>query len=135
VINQILEYEVKPGSNVPQGLARQRLVVLSPIWQAPVLTLEYPDGESYTLMGWSGSSPGARCDLQVFWTRHEAAGPAVCLVIGGDGGMRQCGPNASDNDTQGLPFMALAPSLIPAVVLDVIGPAPAPEPPPILRLT
>ena len=29
---------------LPQGLPRQRLAVLSPIWQAPALTLEYPDG-------------------------------------------------------------------------------------------
>ena len=62
---EYLEYEVRPGSNVAQGLPRQRLVVLSPIWRAPALTLEYPDGEVHTLVGWSGSAPrGPSCDLQ-----------------------------------------------------------------------
>ena len=65
-MEQHLEYAVRPGSNVPQGLPRQRLAVLSPIWRAPALTLDYPDGEVCTLMGWSGSDPGAPCDLQVF---------------------------------------------------------------------
>ena len=45
-MDQYLDYEVRPGSNVPQGLPRQRLAVLSPIWRAPALTLEYPRGGS-----------------------------------------------------------------------------------------
>ncbi len=129
-----MEYEVKAGSNVAQGLRRQRLAVLSPIWRAPALTLEYPDGEVYTLVGWSGSAPGAPCDLQVFWTRHEPAAPAVALAIGGDAGVRHCGPGAGDGASQGFPFLALARSMIPAEVLNVIGPPPEPEAPPVLLL-
>jgi len=128
-MHQYLEYEVRPGSNVPQGLPRQRLPVLSPIWRGPALTLEYPDGEVHTLVGWSGSAPGASCDLKIFWTR-ELTGPAMALAIGGDAGVRHLGPGPP----QGLPFMALADSMIPAEVLDVIGPAPKCEPAPPLRL-
>ena len=133
-MHQYLEYEVRPGSNVPQGLPRQRLAVLSPIWRAPALTLEYPDGEVHTLMGWSGSAPGVPCDLKVFWTRHEPAAPAVALAIGGDAGVRHFGPGGADDPGQGLPFMALADSMIPAEVLEVIGPPPESEPAPPLLL-
>ena len=125
-MNQYLEYEVRPGSNVPQGLPRQRLPVLSPMWRGPALTLEYPDGEVRTLVGWSGSAPGESCDLKIFWTRHGVTGPAVVLAIGGDAGVRHVGPGAA----QGLPFMALAASMIPAEVLNVIGPGPESEPTP-----
>jgi hypothetical protein len=133
-MSDFLEYEVTPGSNVAQGLPRQCLVVLSPIWRAPALILEYPDGEVYTLVGCSGSAPGAPCDLRVFWTRHEPTAPAVALAIGGDAGVRLCGLGAGDNATQGFPFLALAQSMIPAAVLKVIGPPPAPEPHPPLLL-
>ena len=133
-MHQYLEYEVRPGSNVPQGLPRQRLAVLSPIWRAPALTLEYPDGEVHTLVGWSGSAPGTPCDLQVFWTRHEPAAPPVVLVIGGDAGVRHFGPGGADDPAQGLPFMALAAGMIPAEVLEVIGPPPESEPEPPLLL-
>ena len=133
-MSSFLEYAVRPGSNVAQGLPRQRLAVLSPIWRAPALTLEYPDGEVRTLMGWSGDAPGAPCDLRVFWTRHTPAAPAVALAIGGDAGVRHCGPGAAADPAQGLPFMALADSLIPAEVLDVIGPPPESEPTPPLLL-
>jgi hypothetical protein len=134
-MDQYLEYAVRPGSNVPQGLPRQRLAVLSPIWRGPALTLEYLDGEVRTLVGWSGDAPGGPCDLKVFWTRHEAAAPAVALAIGGDAGVRQSGPGGGADPVQGLPFMALAERMIPAEVLAVIGPAPAsaPEPPRLLR--
>ncbi|MFZ5448715.1 MAG: hypothetical protein ACOZFS_08795 [Thermodesulfobacteriota bacterium] len=132
-MSRFLEFEVIPGNNVPQGLPRQRLPVLSPIWQAPALTLEYPDGEVYTLVGWSGSAPGAPCDLRVFWTRHVATAPAVALAIGGDAGVLHFGPSNGD-DAQGFPFLALAPSMIPAEVLEVIGPPPEPEPQPQLLL-
>jgi hypothetical protein len=131
---KFLEYEVKPGSNVPQGLPRQRLAVLSPIWRGPALTLEYPDEEVYTLVGWSGSAPGGPCDLQVFWTRHEPGAPAVALAIGGDAGVRHCGPLNGEDASRGFAFMALAPSMIPAEVLQVIGPPPEPEPPPVRLL-
>jgi len=134
-MEEFLEYEVKPGTNVPQGLPRQRLVVLSPVWRGPDLTLEYPDGETYTLVGWSGSAPGVPCDLQVFWTRSEPDAPAVALAIGGDAGVRHCGPIEAEDASQGLPFMALARSMIPAVVLEVIGPPPEPEPRPVRLLT
>jgi hypothetical protein len=134
-MQQYLEYEVRPGSKVPQGLPRQRLVVLSPIWRGPALRLEYPDGEVRTLVGWSGSGPGAACDLQIFWTRHEPTAPAVALAIGGDAGVRHFGPDGAEEGAQGLPFMALAASMIPPVVLDVIGPAPEAEPRPLRLLT
>ena len=133
-MDQYLEYEVRPGSNVPQGLPRQRLPVLSPIWRAPALTLTYPDGEVRTLTGWSGSAPGAPCGLMVFWTRPEPEAPAVALAIGGDGGVRHFAPGAADDTAQGLPFMALADSMIPAEVLNVIGPPPESEPAPPLLL-
>ena len=125
-MKSFIEYEVRPGSNVPQGLPRQRLPVLSPMWRGPALTLEYPDGEVRTLVGWSGSAPGESCDLKVFWTRHKLTAPAVALAIGGDAGVRHVGPGAA----QGLPFMALAASMIPAEVLNVIGPGPESEPTP-----
>jgi len=128
-MDQYLEYEVKPGSNVPQGLPRQRLTVLSPVWRGPALTLEFPDGEVRTLVGWTGSAPGESCGLKIFWTRHEPTAPAVALAIGGDAGVRYLGPGGAE----GLPFMALAPSMIPAEVLKVIGPAPeSPPAPPLL---
>jgi hypothetical protein len=133
-MHQYLEYEVRPGSNVPQGLPRQRLPVLSPIWRGPALTLEYPDGEVRTLVGWSGSAPGESCDLKIFWTRHELTGPAVALAIGGDAGVRHFGPGGTEEFAPGLPFMALAASMIPAEVLNVIGPAPESEPTPPLLL-
>jgi hypothetical protein len=133
-MERFLEYIVQPGSNVPQGLPRQRLAVLSPIWRAPALTLTYPDGEVHTLMGWSGAAPGASCDLRVFWTRHTPAAPAVALAIGGDAGVRLFSPGLADDTPQGFPFMALAPSLIPAAVMEVIGPPPEPEPAPPLLL-
>jgi hypothetical protein len=133
-MHQYMEYEVKPGSNVAEGLPRQQLPVLSPIWRAPALLLKYPDGEVYTLVGWSGSSPGSPCDLRVFWTRPEPTSPAVALAIGGDAGVRHCGPHDRDDASQGFPFLALAASLIPAEVLKVIGPRPEPEPKPPLLL-
>ena len=100
-MHQYLEYEVRPGSNVPQGLPRQRLPVLSPIWRGPALTLEYPDGEVRTLVGWSGSAPGESCDLKIFWTRHELTAPAVALAIGGDAGVRHLGLAAPKNSPRG----------------------------------
>jgi hypothetical protein len=130
-----LDYEVKPGSNVARGLPRQRLAVLSPIWRAPALILEYPDGEVYTLVGWSGSSPGVPCDIQVFWTRHKPTAPAVALAIGGDAGVRHCGPGDRDDASQGFPFMALAHSMIPAEVSLVIGSPPELEPEHLRLLT
>jgi hypothetical protein len=133
-MHQYIDYEVKPGSNVSQGLPRQRLAVLSAVWRAPALTLEYPDGEVYTLVGWSGSSPGGPCDLQIFWTRHQPTAPAVALAIGGDAGVRHCGPGDGDDASQGFPFMALAQRLIPVEVLSVIGPPPEPEPQPVRLL-
>jgi hypothetical protein len=130
-----LEYEVRPGSNVAQGLPRQHLRVLSPIWRGPALTLEYPDGEIHTLVGWSGSAPGGPCDLQVFWTRPEPTGPAVALAIGGNAGVRDFEAGVADSAAaQGFPFLALADSMIPARVRETIGPPPEPEPKPPLLL-
>jgi hypothetical protein len=133
-MKQYLEYEVRAGSNVAQGLPRQRLAVLSPVWRGPALALKYPDGDIYTLVGWSGSDPGVSCDLKVFWTRHEPMAPAVALAIGGDAGVRHYKPGAPDDEAMGFPFLALAHRMIPAAVLAVIGPPPAPEPQPLLLL-
>ncbi len=130
-----LEYEVCPGANVPSGLPRQHLSVLSPIWRGPALSLEYPDGEVHNLRGWTGSGPGGPCDLQVFWTRHRPGAPAVCLAIGGDAGVRLDLPRDSQEPTRGLPFLALAESMIPAKVRAVIGSRPEPEEPAPLLLS
>jgi len=133
-MKSFIEYEVRAGNNVPQGLPRQRLAVLSPIWRGPALTLEYPYGEVHILVGWSGSAPGESCELKIFWTRHELTAPAVALAIGGDAGVRHFGVGGAEDFAQGLPFMALADRMIPAEVLNVIGPAPESEPTPPLLL-
>jgi len=130
-----LEYEVKPGSNVPQGLPRLRLPVLSPVWQGEALHLEYPDGEVHTLVGWGGAGAGGPCELRVFWTRHRPEGPAVVMAIGGDAGLRNFAPAPGGETAQGLPFLALAEGLIPPAVLQTIGPPPPAAPPPRLLLT
>ncbi len=120
-----LEYEIPPCANVPQGLPRQHLSVLSPIWRGERLRIEYPDGAVHTLQGCCGPEAGEPCGLRVFWTRHQPQAPAVCLVIGGDQGLRDLGPAGQNAAPQGYPFLALAESLIPPEVLPVIGPAPA----------
>jgi hypothetical protein len=125
---RFLEYQVNPGENLPQGLPPQSLAVLSPIWRGPTLHLKYPDGEVHIVVGWGGPGAGSPCGVQVFWTRHEPRGPAVCLAIGGDGGLRQQVAADPDATPQGLPFLALAESMIPREVLDVIGPKPQAEP-------
>ena len=122
----ILDYEVTPGGNVAVGLPRLELQVLSPIWQGETLVLDYPDGESHTLVGRQGPGDGGPCPLRVFWTRHQPGAPAACLAIGGDAGLR----NATSG--QGLPFLALAASMIPRQVLEIIGPQP--QAPPLLLL-
>ncbi len=137
-MSHFLEYEVQSGPNVPRGLPRLKLAVLSPIWRGTALNLEYPDGVRHNLVGWRGPGAGEPCDVQVFWTRHEPAGPAVCLAIGGDAGLRDLSPPEDPGSPRGRPFLALAASLIPAEVLEVIGPAPEaekPQPPSPLLLT
>jgi hypothetical protein len=132
-----IEYEVRAGANVPGGLPPQRLAVLSPVWRATALSLEYPDGEVLTLVGWDGPGAGGPCEVQVFWTRHRPSGPAVCLAIGGDAGLRQLKAPGDGEPSAGLPFLALAQGLIPPQILRVIGPRPEPEeekPPPLLLL-
>jgi hypothetical protein len=124
-MTRFLEYEIKPGANVPAGLPRQRLVVLSPIWRGSSLEWEYPDGMRHALVGWRGPGAGEPCELQVFWTRPEPQGPAVCLAIGGDAGLKEFPPAESGEPPRGLPLLALAESLIPAPVLEVIGPLPS----------
>jgi hypothetical protein len=124
-MDNFLDYEVLPCANVPAGLPRQRLEVLSPIWQGETLLLEYPDGSIHTLRGLSGPEPGEPCPLRIFWTRHQSQGPAVCLAIGGDHGLRVRNLSDPDAPAQGCPFLALAASLIPREVLEVIGPAPS----------
>jgi len=128
-MENFLDYEVLPCDNVPAGLPRQRLVVLSPIWRGESLRLEYPDGAVHLIQGLCGSGEEGPCDLQVFWTRHQPQAPAVCLAIGGACGLRDSGPKGADAASKGYPFLALARNLIPPEVLAVIGPAPpAPEP-------
>jgi hypothetical protein len=118
----LLEYEVSPGPNVPAGLPRLALQVLSPIWRGESLVLEYPDGEVHTVVGWEGPGHGGPGAVRIFWTQHQPKAPAVCLAIGGDAGLHNI------TTGQGLPFLALAESLIPRKVLEVIGPRPQGEP-------
>ncbi len=127
MVRQYLEYEVVPGDNVPNGLPRLWLTVLSPIWEGPALHLEYPDGSRHTLVGWTDRRGGKACLVRVFWTRHQPTGPAVCLAIGGDGGLRELERPEDGQTFKGLPFLALAESLIPADILAVIGSPPPPE--------
>ncbi len=124
-----IEYEVIPSENVPAGMARLTLAVLSPVWRGLSLELEYPDGEVRTLVGWQGAGAGQPAELRVFWTRAEHGGPAVCLVIGGDAGVRDLRQAGGVEFPRGRPFLALAESLIPTGVLEVIG-----APPPAERL-
>jgi hypothetical protein len=114
-----LEYEVAAGPNVPAGLPRLALAVLSPIWEGESLTIDYPDGEIHRLEGRSRSGASG---LKAFWTRHRPGAPAVCLVIGGDAGLRNLATG------QGHPFLALAERLIPPEVREVVGPRPPLEP-------
>lgn len=123
-MKKFLDYEIQPCPNVPAGLPRQRLAVLSPIWRGQSLRLEYPDGTVQLLQGCSGSDPGGPGELRVFWTRHQPEAPAVCLALGGDHGLLVLDPEETGAGVQGHPFLALAESLIPPEVLDVIGPPP-----------
>jgi hypothetical protein len=126
MLKHALEYEVIPGENLPEGLPRQRLVVLSPIWRGPALHLEYPDGEVEILVGRNESDqPG---DVQVFWTQKDPQGPPVCLAIGGKAGLRLLSKEEGGEASRGLAFLALAESLIPPEVLAVIGPPPSAKP-------
>lgn len=120
-----LEYEVKPGDNLPEGLPRLRLTVLSPVWRGNALHIEYPGGETETIIGWTAK--GEPCEVLVFWTREDPKGPAVCLAIGGDAGLRALVRKGDQDTYRGLAFMALAESLIPPEVLEVVGPPPPPE--------
>jgi hypothetical protein len=120
-----IEFEVLPCANVPAGLPRQRLEVLSPVWQGEMLLLEYPDGSIHTLRGLSGPEPGEPCRLRIFWTRHHPHGPPVVLAIGGGHGLQVRNLSDPDAPAQGRAFLALAESLVPREVLEVIGPAPS----------
>lgn len=122
ILGYSLEYEVSPGLNVSGGLPRLELRVLSPLWRGESLLIEYPDGEKNILVGWKGTGFGGPTGLRVFWTRHHPQAPAVCLVIGDDAGVR------NSTTGRGMPFLALAESLIPPQVLEVIGPRPEAEP-------
>ncbi len=126
MLRYTVAYEVKPGENLPAGLPRQALLVLSPIWRGAFLSLEYPDGDLEILEGRTIS--GESCEVQVFWTRTDPRGPAVCLAIGGDAGLRRVLGPGREKTAGGLAFLALAESLIPPEVLEVIGPPPAAEP-------
>ena len=121
MLKYLLEYQVVPGDNFPGGLPPQQLVVLSPVWRGSSLHLEYPDGEIQVLEGRTES--GKPCDVQVFWTKSDPQGPAVCLAIGGDAGLRVLVNEARGEASRGLALLALAESLIPTEVLAVIGPS------------
>jgi hypothetical protein len=125
-----LAYEVKPGENLPGGLSRQSLLVLSPVWRGPALHIEYPDGDTETL--WGRTFRGEPCEVRVFWTRENPRGPAVCLAIGGDAGLRAVLSSGITETSRGLAFLALAESLIPREVLAIIGPPPPVEDAPLL---
>jgi hypothetical protein len=125
-----LAYEVKPGENLPGGLSRQSLVVLSPVWRGPSLDLEYPDGDTETL--WGRTVRDESYEVRVFWTRQDPRGPAVCLAIGGDAGLLAVMHDGVRETSRGLAFLALAESLIPGEVLAVIGPPPPLEVAPLL---
>lgn len=132
MLKSILPYEVKPGANLPAGLPRQSLMVLSPVWRGPVLAIEYPDGDTETIGG--RTADGKPCDVRVFWTRENPRGPAVCLAIGGDAGLHAVLKTATIETSRGLAFLALAESLIPREVMAVVGPAPPVETSPLLLL-
>jgi hypothetical protein len=125
-----LAYEVEPGENLPGGLPRQSLLVLSPVWRGPALLIEYPDGDTETIEG--RTQYGEPCEVRVFWTRENPDGPAVCLAIGGDGGLRAMLRSGVTETSRGLALLALAESLIPGDVLDIIGPPPPGESAPLL---
>jgi hypothetical protein len=126
-MHYIIEYEVISCGNVPHGMARVSLTVLSPVWRGLSLELEYPDGEVRTLVGWRGAGAGEPAELRAFWTRRQPGEPPVCLVIGGDAGLRDLGPAGGAGFPQGRPFLGLAESMIPLEVLEVIGPPPVSE--------
>jgi hypothetical protein len=125
MLKYVLSYEVPPGDHLPGGLPPQSLVVLSPVWRGPALTIEYLDGDTETLTG--RTAAGEPGEVRVFWTRENPRGPAVCLAIGGDDGLRAVLRGKTREIIRGRAFLALAKSLIPAEVLAVIGPAPPEE--------
>jgi hypothetical protein len=130
MLKYVLSYEVTPGDNLPGGLPPQSLVVLSAVWRGPALTIEYFDGDTETLEG--RTADGEPGEVRVFWTRENPRGPAVCLAIGGDAGLRVVLREGSREMTRGRAFLALAASLIPSEVLAVIGPPPPDEMTPLL---
>jgi len=130
MLKYAVPYEVKPGENLPEGLARLSLVVLSPVWRGPALNIEYPDGDTETL--WGRTVRGEPCEVRVFWTRENPRGPAVCLAIGGDAGLHSVLKAGGRETSRGRAFLALAASLIPREVLAVIGPPPPLEAAPLL---
>jgi len=128
---------VAPNPNVPAGMATVRLAVLSPRWRGPRLTLRFPPEKYYVLAGWSAVGGGAFCGLELFWTRREEGGPAVCLALGGDGGLKMalCGSGGEEPDwtrAVGYPLLALADRVIPEEVREAIGPPPPETPAPLL---
>jgi hypothetical protein len=123
---KFLYYHVLPHEHLPAGMRPITLTILSPVWQGPELTIVYPDGWQQTLIGWTAG--GSPCDLKIFWTQSPEGGPTVCLAIGGNGGVRfwERGQFSRQYLPPGpaRPLLALAASLIPAIVSAVIGPAP-----------
>ncbi len=133
---EYIDCRVRPNANVPAGMAPVRLEVLSPCWRGEGLIIRFPQGDEYFLTGWATAGGGAECGLTIFWTRPEECGPAVCMALGGDGGVKMApweiatGPDWSR--AAGYPLLALAESVIPPEVRKVVGPAPEVAAPPLL---
>ncbi|MDD2902739.1 MAG: hypothetical protein PHU44_09935, partial [Syntrophales bacterium] len=107
-MKSFIDYEVSACPNVPAGLPRQRLTVLSPIWRGRTLRLEYPDGTVHVLKVCSGPDAEGLEELRVFWTRHQPEAPAACLALGGEHGLLILDPGGTGAGVQGHPFLALA---------------------------
>lgn len=121
-----LWYQVRPTEQLPEGMQPITLTVLSPVWQGPEITIVFPDGWEQILQG--RTADGKSCGVKIFWTEAATAAPPVCLAIGGDGGLSvvegQGGMPESQHASSTRPFLALAPTLIPRAVQEVIGPEP-----------
>jgi hypothetical protein len=94
------------------------------------MLIEYPDGDTETIEG--RTQGGEPCEVRVFWTRENPGGPAVCLAIGGEGGLRAVLSDGVTETSRGLALLAVAESLIPREILAVIGPPPPVEAEPLL---
>lgn len=125
-----LWYQVHPTEAQPEGMAPVIFTILSPVWQGPEITIRFPDGWEQTLTGCTAAA--CACDVRVFWTEASPGGPPVCMVIGGEGGIKivegQSGTPLAQRRESCRPFLALATPLIPSWVRQIIGPEPERSP-------